>query len=577
MSVLSASATVAIGVGFDTARYGHHVTFLLPDLQPACPPREVAESQQGYQLVLQQFQVLQQRHRDVHFHIRLDAAGQYAANLEAFLRALPFPKTITVGDPARNDNYRKAIFPKRKADPTESYCAARFALVEQPRETPSTPAAFQSLREIVQRLEGQTRQSTRLTNQLHNVLARVFPELATFVTDLQAAWVLQMLNQYPTPAQLARCRLASLTAIPHLSEDKAQPIRQAAAVSVASFTGDAAAALVQQLVAQLRQSAAICSQLKEFMTAAYEQLPIPNHLDSIPGIGAATAAVLTAKIVALDRFATPNHLVGYFGLFPEKESSGVDKDGKAKIGRPAPMSRKGNDLVRKYLWNAALTAIVHNPAVKALYRRLRSRGARGDVAMGHCMRKLLHLAFAVWKTGKPFDPKHYPWQTPAEEVDSGNEKTAGHKPSVNSASKVVSAATPSVNPHDLANKTASAKSDDPAAPTAAGSIDFAALRAQINMEQVLAHLGCLTNLKGSGPQRRGPCPLHGARDPRQRTFSVHLGKKVFQCFYAPCGAHGNVLDLWAAIHRLPLYEAAKHLAQTFALSLPTPGSEKRNT
>ena len=454
MSAITAPATLAIGVGFDTARYGHHATFLLPNLQPACPAREIAESQQGYQLVLQQFQALQQRHGAVHFHIRLDAAGQYAANLEAFLRTLPFPKTITVGDPARNNNYRKAIFPKRKADPTESYCAARFALVEQPRDTPATPPAFQSLREIVQRLEGQTRQSTRLTNQLHNVLARVFPELATLITDLQAAWVLQMLNQYPTPAHLARCRLASLTAIPYLSEDKALPIRQAAAVSVASFRGDAAAALVRQLVAQLRQSATTCGQLKELMTAAYEQLPIPNHLDSIPGIGAATAAVLTAKIVALDRFATPNQLVGYFGLFPEKESSGVDQDGKPKIGRPAPMSKKGNDLVRKYLWYAAQTAIVHNPAVRALYRRLRSHGARGDVALGHCMRKLLHLAFAVWKTGKPFDPKHYPWQTPVEEVASGNEKTAGHKPGGSEASKVVTAATPSVSPDDSANKSA---------------------------------------------------------------------------------------------------------------------------
>jgi hypothetical protein len=26
------------------------------------------------------------------------------------------------------------------------------------------------------------------------------------------------------------------------------------------------------------------------------------------------------------------------------------------------------------------------------------------------MRKLLHLVFAVWKTGKPFDPNHYPWE-----------------------------------------------------------------------------------------------------------------------------------------------------------------------
>jgi transposase len=570
------SAPFAIGVGFDTARYGHHVTFLLPDLQPACPAREIVESQQGYQLVLQQFQALQQRHGDVHFHIRLDAAGQYAANLESFLRALPFPKTITVGEPARNNNYRKALFPKRKADPVESYCAARFALVEQPSETPATPACFQSLREIVQRLEGQTRQSTRLTNQLHNLLARVFPELATLITDLQTIWVLQMLDKYPTPAQLARCRLSTLTTIPHLTEDKAKPIHQAAAASVASFTGDAAASLVRQLVAQLRQSSATSSQLKELMTAAYEQLPA-NHLDSIPGIGAATAAVLTAKIIAIDRFARPELLVSYFGIFPEEDSSGLSKDGRPKTARQQHMSRKGNDLVRKYLWNAALTAIVHNPAVKALYARLRSRGVRGDVAMGHCMRKLLHLAFAVWKTGRPFDPKHYPWQAPAEKAASGNEKTAGHKPSASLASKVVTAASPSVIPPDSPDKSASAQSQQPAVSNPAGSIDFAALRAQISMDQVLAHLGCLTKLKGSGPQRRGPCPLHAADDSRQRTFSVHLAKNVFQCFHPPCGAHGNVLDLWAAIHRLPLHQAAQHLAHTFGLSVSTPGTEKRNT
>jgi transposase len=570
------SAPVAIGVGFDTARYGHHVTFLLPDLQPACPAREIVESQQGYQLVRQQFQDLQHRHREVHFHIRLDAAGQYAANLEAFLRALPFPKTITVGEPARNDHYRKALFPKRKADPVESYCAARFALVEQPRETPATPTVFQSLREIVQRLEGQTRQSTRLTNQLHNLLARVFPELATFIADLQTDWVLQLLDKYPTPAQLARCRLATLTALPHVTEEKAKPIHQAAAVSVASFTGEAAAAVVRQLVTQLRQSSATVSELKKLMTAAYEQLPT-NHLDSIPGIGAATAAVLTAKMVAIDRFGRPESLVSYFGIFPEEDSSGLDKDGSPKIRRQQQMSRKGNDLVRKYLWNAALTAIVHNPAVKPLYARLRARGARGDVAMGHCMRKLLHLVFAVWKSGRPFDPKHYPWQTPAEKVASGNEETAGHKVRATPASKVVTAASPSVIPDASANKSASTQSHESAAPAPAGGIDFAALRGQITLEQILAHLGCLSKLKGSGPQRRGSCPIHGSQNPRERTFSVHLGKNVFQCFHPPCGAHGNVLDLWAAIQHLDLYEAALHLAQTFSLSLSAPGTEKRNT
>ena len=30
---------------------------------------------------------------------------------------------------------------------------------------------------------------------------------------------------------------------------------------------------------------------------------------------------------------------------------------------------------------------------------------RKAVAIGHAMRKLLHLAFALWKSGKPFDPE----------------------------------------------------------------------------------------------------------------------------------------------------------------------------
>src|SRR5205085_2022966 len=90
---------------------------------------------------------------------------------------------------------------------------------------------------------------------------------------------------------------------------------------------------------------------------------------------------------------------------PEENSSGVDK-----FGRPVPpgtrvMSRKGNDLVRRCLWNAAKTAILHNPAIRSLYARQRAAGKRGDVALGHCMRKLLHLVFAVWKTDQPFVPR----------------------------------------------------------------------------------------------------------------------------------------------------------------------------
>src|SRR5438552_2128333 len=45
---MSQSTPILIGVGFDTARYGHHVAFLRPDLQPAAPAFTFPESAAGY-------------------------------------------------------------------------------------------------------------------------------------------------------------------------------------------------------------------------------------------------------------------------------------------------------------------------------------------------------------------------------------------------------------------------------------------------------------------------------------------------------------------------------------------------
>ena len=154
-------------------------------------------------------------------------------------------------------------------------------------------------------------------------------------------------------------------------------------------------------------------------------MPSANHLDTIPGIGAVTAAVLTAFILDIDRFATPGKLVAYFGVLPIEVASGVDRDGQTRGPRRYVMSRRGNDLVRRYLWMAAFSAIRFNPAVRALYARVVAKHPQHKaIAVGHAMRKLLHLVFALWKSGQPFDPDHYPWQTPAHVEISDNAVSA---------------------------------------------------------------------------------------------------------------------------------------------------------
>ncbi len=573
-----------IGVGIDTARYGHRVWFLRPDRQPAAKPLTVLENRASYDALQRQLEQLQRQHPQARFHVRIDAAGQYAANLEHFLRGLDLPMTLSIGEPKRNKDYQKAHFPKRTTDDTESQAMARFAVVERPQATAPVAPAMTLLREVAGRLQAKVKQSTQAINRLHNLLARVFPELATLTDDITTAWVLHLLDKYPSAQRIAQARLATLHKIPHLAPELAEPVQLAAQQSVASLHGDVAEALIRDLVAQVRHTQHAERQMRQLLDAAFASLPASPHLQvvTIPGIGTATAAVLVAKCVDIDRFTTPAKFVGFFGVFPEENSSGVDKHGKPLPPGALRMSRKGNDLVRHYLWNAARCAIRHNPAIAALYRRLKDKGARGDVAIGHCMRKLLHLVFAVWKTNRPFDPKHFAWAQPSDnplsatapiplesssdkplsatavgEPSAANETAVGHKRDL-PAEEVVATANATVAPPAPPVKPA-----PPANASKRPKVDFAFLRQHVTMAQVLEHLGLLNHLRGRGLQRRGCCPIHSQADDPQRTFSAHLGKNIFQCFHAGCRAQGNVLDLWAAVHCLPLYEAALHLAETF--------------
>jgi transposase len=570
-----------IGVGIDTSRYGHYAAFLGDDLQPAAADLAFAESAAGYAQLRQRLDRLARQHGPVHFVIRVDSAGQYADNLLHFLHGLgtagaptpgapaPLHVTLSCGDPQRNKDYRAAIYGSRKSDPIEARAAARFALTERPTSDTSLSLELRTLRQVAGRLQAAVRQRTRLRNQFHHLLALTFPELALLTKDLAAGWVLELVHRYPTAPLLAAATPAELAAIPYLPDKHHAALLAHARTSVGSLHGAVAQELVRDQVRQLRDSAARQKRLENLLVTAYRALPQLNHLDTIPGLGPVTAAVLTAFLVDIRRFATPGKLVAYFGVLPIEVASGVDRDGQARAPRRWVMSRRGNDLVRRYLWMAALSAARCNPAVRALYARVVAKHPQQKaLAVGHAMRKLLHLVFAIWKGGQPFQADWYPWEASrtAAESDSGvpaEGQAAGHKPDARPARSVVTAAcTDTV--------------DETPAVGEGTAVDFAHLKRQLPLARVLDQLGLAERLRGSGPQRRGPCPLHRG-DARGRTFSVNLDANAFQCFDKQCGQKGDVIDLWAAVHGLPLRAAALDLVRTFGLEpAPRPGTEKRN-
>jgi transposase len=550
-------AAVPIGVGIDTARYGHHVSFLDQEKRSAAPAFHFCESAEGYRKLEDALARLCQKHLCVHLHIRIDAAGQYAENLLQWLHRQDLPATISVGQPARNKAYRQAHYDKRKADPAESLACARFAVVERPPATPHNPAAFQQLRDAVALVEASATQQTRLVNQLHSLLARVFPELAVHVKDLSAGYVLTLLQRYPTPQKLAAAKEESLVQIPHLKRDLARKLQEEAGRSLGSSRGAIAEQMIRGKVQALRQEQREFARLQALVQEAFQALPEGPHgrLRTIPGIGWQTAAALVAKIVSIDRFPSAGALVGYFGVFPEEvDVSGVDREGHPRQGMVIRMCRKGNDLVRRLLYTAAQCAVRHNPPVRALFARLSSEGKAYNVCLGHCMAKLLRQVFAVWTKDCDFDRDFEAKRQEAkrQEVPAAQEmqKVVGHKTAEPSKQEVTTT------------------SCSIAGPSAAGKrplLNFAVLRQRVSIEQVLEHLAwrpCSTK----GNQWRGPCPLHEPGVREGRLFAVHTQKNAYCCH--GCGAEGNALDLWAAAHGLPILEAAWSLVETFQLESP---------
>lgn len=123
-------------------------------------------------------------------------------------------------------------------------------------------------------------------------------------------------------------------------------------------------------------------------------------LTSIPGISLLTAAKFLAEVPDVHLFAQAGQLAAYAGLSPSHHESGVSVRKKSKL------SKTGNRSLRTAFYMPALSAMRFNPIVKALVDRLEAEGKHRMVIVGAAMRKLLHLAYGVLKTGKPFDPNY---------------------------------------------------------------------------------------------------------------------------------------------------------------------------
>lgn len=123
-----------------------------------------------------------------------------------------------------------------------------------------------------------------------------------------------------------------------------------------------------------------------------------TNISSICGIGKKTAMMLIANTNGFKTFDNAKQVSAFFGLAPVETSSGTSIRGKSRI------SKRGNPHMRNYLFMCSFTACKNNAQCKALYDRIVAKGKSKKLALIAVTNKLIKQAFAVAKSGMPYNP-----------------------------------------------------------------------------------------------------------------------------------------------------------------------------
>lgn len=119
-------------------------------------------------------------------------------------------------------------------------------------------------------------------------------------------------------------------------------------------------------------------------------------LTTIPGIAERTALVLLTELPAVERFKHGKQWVAYCGVDPKVHESG--------LSHWSVLSRQGKRRLRQELYLPSVSALKWNPSIQAIGERLKAKGKSGRIRVMAAMNKLLRQAFAVLRSGEPYDP-----------------------------------------------------------------------------------------------------------------------------------------------------------------------------
>jgi transposase len=335
--------------------------------------------------------------------VTLESSGHYWLALASHLRRRVV--AVALVNPLEAKYFAKSRLARTKSDPADARSLAEMGM-HDPRPT-RDPLAGVEVRQAARFAMTLVEEQAKVCQRLVRLVEIGFPELGELFDDPTCLTAREVLRLAPTASAARRRRtvtLANANSGPghrRLGQARAERLQAAAATSIAVAELDQEVAfevrlLLDQFELLDRQIAAADGHVASLLDGE-----VARRLQTIPGVGPSTCAVLMAEIGDIARFDDFDQLLSFAGVHPAERSSG------RKGANPETswhMSKAGNSHLRAAAYRMAVVGLQHNPVIAAHYARKRAAGKSKMNALGHCMRKALSLVWGVWRNGRDFDP-----------------------------------------------------------------------------------------------------------------------------------------------------------------------------
>lgn len=145
----------------------------------------------------------------------------------------------------------------------------------------------------------------------------------------------------------------------------------------------------------------LITQIEMLMQRALQRMPAAQkaaqQIATIPGFGPLSSTCLGHSFTRIP-YANVNAVIAHTGFDPRPDDSG-------KRHGPRRLSKRGPSEQRRILFNCAMSA-AKTKLWRPYYQAQRAKGLSSTAAVVILARKMVRVAFALYKHDQPFDPKH---------------------------------------------------------------------------------------------------------------------------------------------------------------------------